>query len=477
MGITIKGAAPDATQLALINQVMGIAKGLSAGPLATQALLEACIQENDFTNNPGGGGGSSGILQLLPSTAAGMGISQLDVVGCVTAFLTKGFYSHGGAIAQARANPGSPAWQIAQNTQGSAYPMAYDQWAAEANAIIAAYGGAGIPGAGGTAVNGSKATTYQFTVGTTDNPSEDYWTAINRLASEVRWALFSNGEYLYFMDGPELIAQKPAAYIDRVKDRERIAHLSFTWDNTSFQYRASHKHKGRVQHATKLAQISTPTEGRLDVICAIDEFRAGDVVVLSSCGPGDGRWIIGDCTRSVFATFSSLTLNPPIAPLSEQQVGGHAAGAAGGAASGTALAGNGSRGAIVAAARKAVAEQSATQCYTYQEIRPYPGSLFGRAPRVMDCSGFSILCYKAAGCPDPNGTGYDGSGYTGSLLARGKTISNPQPGDLCFYYGGGHVAVALGGGLVASMGSPGDPHEMDISACGGYPYTCRDYLS
>ena len=73
----------------MINQVLGIAAKLNAGPLATEALLEACIQENDFTNNPGGGGTSSGLLQFTSSTAASLGIEQLNVTQCVTAFLTR----------------------------------------------------------------------------------------------------------------------------------------------------------------------------------------------------------------------------------------------------------------------------------------------------------------------------------------------------------------------------------------------------
>jgi hypothetical protein len=43
------------------------------------------------------------------------------------------------------------------------------------------------------------------------------------------------------------------------------------------------------------------------------------------------------------------------------------------------------------------------------------------------------LVYKAGGAPDPNGSGYNGSGNTGTLMANGKKTSDPQPGDLVFY--------------------------------------------
>lgn len=110
--------------------------------------------------------------------------------------------------------------------------------------------------------------------------------------------------------------------------------------------------------------------------------------------------------------------------------------------------------AIVSAARRACSE---VREYEYEEVRPYPSSLFGSYPRRMDCSGFSILCYKAAGAPDPNGTGYDGYGNTYSLADKGWRVSGPEPGALAFYYDIGHVAVCLGDGMCANMGKPGEP--------------------
>jgi hypothetical protein len=68
----------------------------------------------------------------------------------------------------------------------------------------------------------------------------------------------------------------------------------------------------------------------------------------------------------------------------------------------------GLRGAIVAAAEKAVNEPAGT--YTYDEIRPYPPNLYKPAPVTTDCSGFVTLCYKTAGAADPNGLGYSGQG-------------------------------------------------------------------
>jgi hypothetical protein len=45
------------------------------------------------------------------------------------------------------------------------------------------------------------------------------------------------------------------------------------------------------------------------------------------------------------------------------------------------------------------------------------------------------MIYEAAGFDDPNGRGYDGYGYTGTLVAHGRAVkrSEIQPCDLVFY--------------------------------------------
>jgi cell wall-associated NlpC family hydrolase len=119
--------------------------------------------------------------------------------------------------------------------------------------------------------------------------------------------------------------------------------------------------------------------------------------------------------------------------------------------------------AIVEVAKEACAQPQGT--YEYDQIRPYPSSLFsGPTPRKTDCSGFVILCYKTAGAPDPNGTNYNGQGYTGSLLARGKAVSAPSPGDLCFWTAPDHVAIYLGNGEIAEFGSNPGPITTTVTA-------------
>jgi cell wall-associated NlpC family hydrolase len=85
-----------------------------------------------------------------------------------------------------------------------------------------------------------------------------------------------------------------------------------------------------------------------------------------------------------------------------------------------------------------------------------------RVPSYEDCSSFATWCYWVAGAPDPNGLGYDGYGYTGTQVNRGRKVSTARPGDLVFYgnVGGSvptHVAICVGGGKVVSHGGESGP--------------------
>ncbi len=90
-----------------------------------------------------------------------------------------------------------------------------------------------------------------------------------------------------------------------------------------------------------------------------------------------------------------------------------------------------------------------------KQIRP------PRFPNWEDCSSFATWCYWAAGAPDPNGLGYNGSGFTGTQVEHGRVTANPRPGDLVFYGGTsavpGHVAVYVGNGRVISHGQESGP--------------------
>ena len=113
----------------------------------------------------------------------------------------------------------------------------------------------------------------------------------------------------------------------------------------------------------------------------------------------------------------------------------------------------------------------------YAESRPIPVNLApGSLPFTTDCSGIVTMFAKWSGISDPNGAGYSGWGYTGTLLAHLQHIPfhNTWRGDLVVFGGGTgtHVVMLLGGGFrqsdppVASHGHPGadDPSVMPLSS-------------
>jgi hypothetical protein len=97
--------------------------------------------------------------------------------------------------------------------------------------------------------------------------------------------------------------------------------------------------------------------------------------------------------------------------------------------------------------------------------------LVRRLPLTTDCSGFVTLCYFLAGAPDPNGRGYDGEGWTGTLLRHmtGIAADDVQAGDAVVYgdYPGSHAAIVLEPGddpWLASHGMERGPIAIRASA-------------
>lgn len=72
----------------------------------------------------------------------------------------------------------------------------------------------------------------------------------------------------------------------------------------------------------------------------------------------------------------------------------------------------------------------------------------GNTPSGWDCSGFVKYVYAKHGINIARGT----SAIRGS--GQFKRTSNPQPGDLVFQNGGGHVGIYLGGGKMIGAQNP-----------------------
>ena len=76
--------------------------------------------------------------------------------------------------------------------------------------------------------------------------------------------------------------------------------------------------------------------------------------------------------------------------------------------------------------------------------------LGGAGPTVWDCSGLTMWAYAQAGVSLSHLT------YSQEGEGRVVPLSQIQPGDLVFYWGGGHVALYVGGGSVIHAPHTGD---------------------
>lgn len=148
-----RGVSADGNVAQVFAQV---ARKLGAGKRPTLALFEAGVTESGMRDLSYGDASSQGSLQLLASTAAGMGIDPHNEGEVASAFLTRGYWGKGGAMSLAEQNPQWSAGTIAQNVQGSAYPERYDQNKGAALSVMRSVGlqrggfaGGGKAGKGG----------------------------------------------------------------------------------------------------------------------------------------------------------------------------------------------------------------------------------------------------------------------------------------------------------------------------------------
>lgn len=113
----------------------------------------------------------------------------------------------------------------------------------------------------------------------------------------------------------------------------------------------------------------------------------------------------------------------------------------------------------------------------YLEIRPMPLAKYKghHLPLTTDCSGWVTCCYYAAGLPDPNGLGYTGQGYTGTLIDHLNHVSlaDAHAGDLVVFGArpGVHVVILLEDGTanggdpeVGSHGTEAGPVQTRLAA-------------
>lgn len=469
---TIRGAPATAQELHNLEVVMDVCAAIRAPANATRAAVMVPIEEDQARNSTVMLDHTSiGMYQILTSTAAAAGIrDRNDIAACCHAFLTRGFTGRGGAIALAR--QGLSPGEIGTAVQGGiTQPAQYAPYLAEADRIIAAYNGGLLPtGVGsnpdsvyGATTSYTKIKRYRFTRGQ-QGKRENTWTAGLRLAQEVGWRFFVVSGAVYYISEPDLFASEPVATLDEGTDG--VDQVDYDW------------------HPRKRASTLTVTAhiGRWKVppgaVLEIPKGTFGDQV--------DGRWLVSTISRPLFKDLATITCKQPSKELPEppnatEQVTVSIPSRAGALTGADLSYGSGSGGDL----RKRIVEialrewQDYGGAYPYTQARPYPSSIVNARHQGTDCSGFASLVYKAAGAPDPNGAGYSGQGYTGTLASHGQRTDRPLPGDLVFYGTAPfhHVTVYVGNGLCVSHGSPGIHHYSDHTSPGFAGYWTYPFLS
>jgi hypothetical protein len=287
--VTVKQQPADPEQRANIEAALEVAASHNAGEKAAIALIEAIIQESECRNPHSGDGTSTGILQLLASTAAGLNVDPLDVRAVCALFLTKGFYGQGGAIALANAHPDWNPGQIAQAVQGSAFPDAYEVWVKEATKMVDEFTGEDA-GALQNTVTFVKEYQYERKQG------EDSWACARRLAEEVGWYLFIVDGVGHFYSGEYLKRSRPLMLVAPGADG--------LIGNPTFGYMTSHSYDDTVTVECHAPKWGCPP---------------GSIAELEGYGPVDGRWITTTITRpkGLKSSVTAITLGRGKLPKKE----------------------------------------------------------------------------------------------------------------------------------------------------------------
>lgn len=497
--LKIDGQTLTNAQTDVCNQALDIAAQYNAPQIVAIAMIYGAMGESAL------GADSSDIWQNSTGD---------DLKTEATAWLNGGDGFGIGGLAQAKQNPNYAAWQIANATEANAVwdgppysnniPHTVDSYGphlggtaqgiADATAIVTAYGGGDSLNTGGSKSSATVSNVGQLTRGTSDNPDEDSWTCMQRLANTVNWELYTTchaangnwGNYLYYRTGPNNDKKMPSATIVRsdsnhgtwdlksaVKSERMVitnalpVQPQYTVDNTAFSYKTTKKRRGKVQQKVRVAKPQTPTQIMVNVTVAYPlTYMAGNVVVFENSGPINGRWILQDNTRNILADdFDQWTLGPPTAPSKQP------AAETSSKSSGAITASNGTLAKVAQIAEAAATLEGQRHCYTYTQGpgRTNEGNSPTSAPYTFDCSGFCESCYKAAGLDDPAGnTDYAGNSDEIAASSSVTKISAAQavPGDLVVFPD--HVVIYIGNGNCVSMGDQGEPKIESVATEAAY---------
>lgn len=258
-----------------------------------------------------------------------------------------------------------------------------------------------------------RPTQEQISRGTGDDPLEDSWTCLQRLAQEIKWVCFECLGVVYF--GPQsYLAQQPPVLIP-VIGQGGIIDIDGDYDigDTS-------------------AELTIPATAGQWI------GQIGNAVLLQKLGPWNGTWLISEIEREdIEETAITITIVQPQPNLPEPTSGGAAA-----------AVGAGDNSSSAASQQTQGGSQAAQKALSYnvaQLGKPYVWG--GENPATgFDCSGLQQAAYASVNIAIPRTTFTQWADPSIAKVPAG--IGNLRPGDLVYFAGGdgtatnpGHVAM------------------------------------
>ena len=382
-------------------------------PFLIRAGLIACMtQESVVTHLPLDNAGSVGVLQAMPRYFGSKAYSDEWQIRHI---LTRGFTGSGGYEGVLKSydrgrwgrnvirtflhhlNPGA--------IDGGGLEHNYRQWWDEARrtAHLWTDGGAGTTDESSDGSSASRSTQavqrYAFRRGQS-GAREDSWAAMRRLADEVEWALWVDGDTVHYAPEDWLIRQ-PAKWT--IADGGAgIETIGYTIDH------------GRARD-----------ELRAVVHAGRWQAAIGDAAVVDGEGPADGKWLIAGIRRGFYDTDAELTLRRPTRALPEPAAEPATTTPDTGSGAGTTA--TGLRARIVEIAQAEVG-------HTSSQAR----SRYGYGPTNW-CAAFSSWCWRKAGVSIPL--------WLAAVAAWDNAPASrrhyrPLPGDT-IHYGRLHVGIVV----------------------------------
>lgn len=279
-----------AAQLRTAAAMLDEADKLDPPMNALRALVIAGMIEGPDFKNPRRGGAGGAYAGPLQYNAAGFGMDNARNPRWVTRhFLTKGATGAGGAIEWARKGL-SPAAIINKiHNPGGQHFYEGQGLRDKADAIIEAWGGGG---GGGGSERQSYTKRFEYKRGEPGKP-EDSWTAMGRLADEVRWRRFMRRGVLWYASETWLIKRRAVLVLSR--QSQGVQKITYKYD------------------LAKKAQTATVV-----LYAKAWPGHAGDVVALRGVAKAAvGRYLVETVRRSRFSPLVTLELKRETKPLPE----------------------------------------------------------------------------------------------------------------------------------------------------------------